>query len=88
MGSRIGLEISRKMGNKQPKPEPIDNHGVNQNIIKVSTDIKNEVQDNHETLITFLAVIIILLIIIISTICYSKLAKHFKRKYSAPRPAV
>lgn len=88
MGSRIGLEIFNRMGNKQPKPEPIDNHGVNQNIIKVSTDIRSEVQDKHETLIVFLAVIVVLLIVIISFILYSKMAKRFRKRYSAPRPAI
>lgn len=86
MGSRIGSNIYDKMGSKQSKQEPIDNHGENQNIVKVTTNIKNEVQDKHETLIIFLAVIVILLGIIIAIMCYSKLAKYFRKKYSAPRP--
>lgn len=89
MGSRLGLEIFN-MGTTKSKTinSETENNGMNQNLNQATTEIKNTIDIQQDTVVTILLVIVAILSCAILYFIYSKHMKCMKKKYTAPKPEV
>lgn len=87
MGSRLNQILIENMGNKNTKNEP-ENNGLIQNLNQATTEIKNTVEVNNNTVLIFLILIVVILCLGFLYKLYSAHMKNIKKKYTAPQPTV